>query len=481
MNQFTSITLCTLFFIACASAPKVKQEDIKVAIPENWTTSVSTTTQVDTIWWSHFNDAELDSLIAMALQNNFNLKAAAGRIHAAIAQAKIIGAPLWPQANFSLNGSRRKQIFVGLPIPTAGAVGSSGNAADAIPSSTSNSFGTSLDMSWEIDLWGRLRADKAAALADAKAAVADYHAAQLSLTAQIAKVWFAAIEAQRQVELAEATVENFEKSTDQVQSRYERGLRPSLDLRLSLSNLSSAKNIFQLRQQQRDNVLRQLDVLLGRFPSASFEIKHKLPALPGPVPAGLPAELIARRPDLLAAERRLAASGARVKQAKAALYPRLSLTSSGGTLSDDIKNLLNGDLFVWSIAGNLLQPIFQGGRLRAGVKLAQAQKEQAIATYAQNMLNAFSEVEAALAAENYLTAREQALKIATEQAIAARDLAQDRYDHGLSDFITVLEAQRRAFDAESQLQTIRRERLDARVDLHLALGGDFGMEEKSEH
>jgi outer membrane protein TolC len=187
----------------------------------------------------------------------------------------------------------------------------------------------------------------------------------------------------------------------------------------------------------------------------------------------LPANIVRRRPDLVAAEKRLASSYARVIESQRALYPRISLTGSTGTSTDEFKNLLNGDYSVWNLVGNLLQPIFQGGRLRAGVDLARAREMESLALYAATVLNAYAEVEIALAAEEFLAEREEALRTATEQSLAARDLANDRYARGLTDLIEVLEAQRRAFLSESQLIGVQRARLDNRVDLYLALGGDF--------
>jgi outer membrane protein TolC len=181
-----------------------------------------------------------------------------------------------------------------------------------------------------------------------------------------------------------------------------------------------------------------------------------------------------RRPDLLAAERRLSAAHARVLESKQALYPRISLTGSAGTSSDELKNLLDGDYSVWNLVANLLQPVFQGGRLRANVNLAEARELEGLALYAQSVLGAFAEVESALSAEELLSQQEAALTQAAEQSVAARQLADQRYAQGLTDFIAVLEAQRRAFNSQSQLITVQRQRLDNRIDLYLALGGGFG-------
>ena len=163
----------------------------------------------------------------------------------------------------------------------------------------------------------------------------------------------------------------------------------------------------------------------------------------------------------------------RIKEAKRARYPRISLTGSGGRTSGELSDLLDGDFTVWRVVGNLVAPLFQGGRIQAGIDLSKARNEEALAVFAAQVLNAFAEVENALAAEGYLGQREAALTEASEEAGAARVLAEDRYRSGLTDLITMLSSQRVAYTAESQLLSVRRQRLDARVNLHLALGGDF--------
>ena len=192
------------------------------------------------------------------------------------------------------------------------------------------------------------------------------------------------------------------------------------------------------------------------------------------MPAGLPAELLSRRPDLVEAERRLAASWARVSEAKRALYPRLSLTGSNGKASADLGDLLDGDFAVWSLAANLTQPLFQGGRLRAGVELAESRRDEAAAVFTAAVLRALAEVEGGLAADRFLAGQEEALRGAAASAAAAQRLAQERYLQGVTDIVTLLDAQRRAHEAKSQLLDVRKQQIDNRIDLHLALGGDFG-------
>jgi NodT family efflux transporter outer membrane factor (OMF) lipoprotein len=433
-----------------------------VTVPDRWTAAKTPAEEVEGAWWTTFRDAALDRLVAEALENNHDLRATATRIEAATAQARIAGADLLPSVGVSLDGTRSKRNFIGFPIP-----GSSGG----VLSTTVTTLGASLDTSWEADLWGRIRAGKAAALADVQTAQAEFEAARLSLAGLTAKAWFALAEVRQQVELAERSVESFRRTVDQVQARFEKGLRPSLDLRLALTNLHGAEAILQRRRGEQAALLRQLETLVGRYPEGIMRDRDTIPPVPPPVPAGLPADLIARRPDLIAAERRIAAADSRHKAARRALYPSFRLTASGGRSSEELAGLLDGNFSVWSLLASLTQPIFQGGRLRAGVDLADARVREAVESYTGAALRAYSEVETALVAETFLALRTESLAAASEQAAAARRLAEDRYNAGLDEFLTVLEAQRRDLEAESALLQVRRQRLDTRVDLHLALGG----------
>lgn len=470
MTRNTLIAIISILVFSCASAPPKKDIKTGVDLPQRWKLDLPAEAAIDSAWWNEFNDPKLNEILEHAFGQNFNLAIAAANLQTAAAQAKIAGAPLFPQVELSTNGARSKQNFIGLPIP-----GSEGG----VLSSTVNSFGLSMNLRWELDLWGRLSADKSAAVAQVQASQADFIGARLSLAAQISKTWFTAIEAKRQVELSQATVENWRVAKEQVKRRYESGLTSSLDYRLSLSNFAIAEANLASSQSQYETTLRQLETLLRQYPSASIAVSPDLPEISGDVPAGLPADLLNRRPDLAAAERRVAASHAGVSSAKRALLPKISLTGSGGISSNELGDLLKGDFSVWSIAGNILQPIFQGGRLRANVKLAKSQADIALLNYQQTALNAFAEVENSLANERYLNQRQTSLEEATHQALAARDLAETQYGRGLIDFITMLETQRSAFETERQLLTVRRQRLEARIDLYLALGGGFLVKNQS--
>ncbi len=449
-----------ILLYACGTAPIQRVPD-SVPVPKR---DAAYETQMRSgRWWTDFADPALEDLIAESTRSNHDLMAAAARMRAAAAQAKAAGAPLWPQVSGGFSGARQQQVFVGLPIP-----GQTGPLK-----TTSTSYGVSLDVTWELDVWGRLGAARSAALADRQAAAATYNGAKLSLQAQTAKAWFALTEARLQHSLAVATLENYDTSLRQIEDRYRRGIRSSLDLRLTRVERATALDRLQLAEQRLTIASRQVEVILGRYPSGKLAASVALPTVASTVPTGLPADIISRRPDLVSAERRLAATVARVKEAKRARYPRISLTGSTGRTSDALSGLLDGDFSVWRGIGNIVAPLFQGGRIQAGINLSEARNEEALALFAAQVLNAFAEVENALEAEGFLAKREAALAEASTEAGAARSLAEDRYRSGLTDLITLLSAQRAAYTAKSQLLVVRRQRLDARVNLHLALGGDF--------
>lgn len=464
MSRHLALGVGLVFVVGCAAAPPVDVPELDVTVPDSWTATSVPVGQVPIDWWTDFEDIGLSQAVETALTRNFDLQAAAARLDAAAADARIAASGLQPAVDARYDGSRRKQNFVGFPIP---------GAEDRVLSTISTNHGVSLDVSWEIDLWGRLRADAQAALADLQGSAADLRGAQLSIAGQTAKAWFAVAEAQQQIDLSRETVESFRDSAERVRERFEAGIRPALDLRLALLNQSNAEATLQLRLQQFDAAMRQLKVLLSEYADDDMTTPVALPSLTPLVPGGLPADLVSRRPDLVSAERALAAAEARVGVAKADRLPRISLTAGTGTATDSLRSLLDGDFSVWSLVANVAAPLWQGGRLRAQVSRAEARSAEALAMFADTALTAYAEVETALAAEAFLREREGHLETSVAQARAAERLADERYRAGLETYITVLDSQRSAVQAEAEFIAARRLRLENRVDLYLALGGGF--------
>ena len=465
MTRSLGVVAAVVMVGGCAAAPPVEPPALEgVDLPVTWTATEVPVGQIAIDWWTDFDDPGLSVAVETVLSHNYDLQTAAARLEQAAADARAAAAGLRPTIQASYSGSRRKQNFVGFPIP---------GAEDRVLTTVSTNHGVSLDVSWEIDLWGRLRAGSQAALADLQRSAADLRGAQLSIAGQTVKAWFAIAEAQQQVNLSRQTADSFRESEEQVRNRFEAGIRPALDLRLALLNLSNAEALLQQRLQQLDSSTRQLEVLLGQYPDGTTDTPPALPATTPAVPSGLPADLVGRRPDLVAAERDLAASEARLGVARTELLPQISLTAATGTATNSLRSLINGDFSVWSFLGNIVAPLWQGGRLRAQISQAEARSAEALATYANTVLAAYAEVETALAAEQFLREREQHLTTSVTQARAAERLADERYRAGLETYITVLDSQRSAVQAEADLLAARRLRLENRVDLYLALGGGF--------
>ena len=454
----------TLFFcllmMCCVSHPP--KRDVTVAIPESWPSETVSTDRVDDRWWESFNDPQLTGMISVILENNVNLVAMAARVRQAREAAVIAGAAQMPEVGLGLDGSRQKQNFIGLPI-----------GVDGIPSATYQQHGLALNLSWEADLWGRLSAREKAAVARFQASEIAMEGLRLSLAGEAARTWFQVAAARQQLALSEAMIAHDEEEVAQIRERYDRGLRPAFDLRLALTALARNRATREQRLADYRQAIRRLHLLMGRYPDdRGFEAAEvRLPE--GSVPAGLPADLISRRPDLAEAERILAAADATVVAARRDRYPRIRLTVSGGTASDDLGDLLDGDFSVWRLAAGLVQPIFQGGRLKAAVRHAEADVDHHLARYIDTVLRAYAEVETALANETHLAHQADFLQQAVTQAVAAESLADERYLAGLGDYLGVLEARRGSVQARSALIDAHAAMAINRVNLYLALGGGF--------
>ena len=421
--------------------------------PEAWATAQENVGDVEVGWIDRIGDDNLSSLVREAQANNKNLQAAAANVEKSRALAKQAGAALQP--NVSL---------------TSGASGSGVVDSGAAASRSSN---VGLALSWELDLWGRIRAGKSGAVASAQSAQADYVYTQYSLAAAVARAYFLSIEAGRQADVARKSLEALTETDRIVQVQHDNGLATAQDAALSRSDLASTRSTLAQSEAAQRDALRALEVLLGRYPSADVDVGIALPATPPLPPAGMPSELLERRPDVIAAERNVAAAFNSLDQAKAAQMPAISLTSSIGGSSNQLANMINPTNLAWTAAGNLVAPLFDGGLRKAQVEEANADQQAAIAAYGQTALEAFQEVESSLDQNVVLRERETALAESAEEANKALNIARIRYNEGETDLLDVLTIQQRVFTADSNVVSIERERLDEWVTLNLALGGDW--------
>lgn len=451
-----SLFLSLLLAIAgCRTAPE-HYSKLSVAAPGSF--SETSTNDVSSAWLATFNDDQLADVVKQAQLHNHNLKAAGARLLAAHANARINRASQLPTVSGRASASRNKR-----------------NAAGGfrIASPRTDQLDINFTLAWELDVWGKLANRSAAAGAEYQAVEADLQLAKLSLAANTAKAWFNAVEAELQLRLAKRTSESFKNNLEIVEQEFQRGTREALDLRLTRANAASADASMAARMRQRDAAARLLETLMGDYPKNAIAITTNLPPLETTVPAGLPSELLHRRPDIRAAERRAAAAMERFHVSRKDMLPTIALTTTAGTSSRELEDIFDLRQNVWSLASNATQPIFQGGRLRAAKEQARANHIALLEGFNQIVLDAFREVETTLAAEDYLSSQAKALDISAKESIEAEEIAWSQYRRGLVDIITVLEAQRRSVSAQSSLIGIRNQQLQNRIDLHLALAGDF--------
>ncbi len=444
---------------ACVNASETSQGH-GIDMPETWASveggSEREIARLDD-WLSDFGSTELEGLVAEALQNNRNLQVAAARVEEFRAIARLQAGAMFP--TLSVGGSAARSR-VNVPDVGGGKNKSLGNA-----------FSTDLSLSWELDVWGKQNNERRASVLDFEAQSSNFHYAQLSLTGAVAQAWFALVEADNQLKLAKETEESFTRASRMVRSRYEQGLRRGLDVRLAASNAASAKALSAARAEQVRRASTALEVLLGRYPEGSLSGDGKLPVLTPRMTDALPTELLARRPDLAAAEAQAVAAELRHSAALRDLLPSLRVSASGGYQDGELKDLENPSNLIWSLAGGIIQPLFQGGALRAQANAADARGDQALASYAQSLLTAFQEVETTLFAEETLAVRVTSMGEAAHEAVEAEKLASDLYSRGLTGIFELLEAQRRSLNARSSYLDVRRQQLSNRVTLYLALGG----------
>jgi multidrug efflux system outer membrane protein len=343
---------------------------------------------------------------------------------------------------------------------------------------TANTFSTPLDLSYEVDLWGRVRRSFQSARADAQASLADYYNVLLTLEADVAQNYFQLRSLDAEIATVASTVDLRHEQVRLVRSRLEGGIGSELDVAQAETELATTEADAASLAQQRDQLENAIAILVGENP-ANF----KLAALanadtnwnppPPEIPAGLPADLLERRPDVAQAERQLASANAKIGVAKAAFFPVLSLTGSGGYLSGDVSTLFNWDSRTWSIGPSLSLPIFAGGRNRANYQRSQAAFEEATALYRQQILVAFGEVEDSLSGIHHLAVQSEAQERAVTSARRAADLATDRYRSGIVAYIEVVDASRDALTAERANAQLTGQRLIASVQLIKALGGGW--------
>jgi multidrug efflux system outer membrane protein len=423
-------------------------------------------------WWTEFGDPVTADLVELALRNNHDLKAAAARVlqaEAALAEAR--GRQL-PDVSFGINRDRSKRSF------NLGA-GPFGGGRFSVMSTT---WSQGLTVNYILDIFGKLRHAERAAWADMLTVQANEQALVNSVIAAVINARISIATIQRRLAIAKANTASRRDTLEIVERRYGKGLVGPVDVRLARENLEAALALEPSIELSLATAHHALDVLVARAPGTSEFLPKTLPDLPDlePVPIGLPAALLDRRPDVRASEMALVGGNELIGVSIAQLFPDLTLTATYGGSGDRWRDIWEHYAETYSLLTQMVQPVFRGGQIRARIEMAKARYEELASNYAGTVLIAMREVEDALVGETMLSEQLEHVRLRLKEATAAEELSRQRYQRGVETILTVLESERRRRTAEEQLALLKGQIWTTRVNLFLALGGDWDYEEEQE-
>ncbi len=421
-------------------------------------------------WWDRFGDPTTAQLVCRALENNYDLRAAAARVLQAQASLAEMSGRQWPDVSYNLSRDRSKRSMNLGDSPF-------GSGRFSIMSTT---WSQDITVNYILDLFGKLKHSERAAWADMLASEASEQALTNSIIAGVVNSRINIATIQRRLSIARANTESRQSTLEIVERRYAQGLVGPVDIRLARENLAASKAAEPAVELSLITARHALDVLLARPPGSSQDLPETLAELPDlePVPVGVPARLLDRRPDVMAAELALRSANERIGVSIAQLYPDLSLTGSYGANADEWRDVWESYSETYGLLMRLAQPIFKGGQIRAQIDAAKARYAELAANYAGTVLVAMREVEDALVSEQMLQNQLQHTELRFREATAAEELSRQRYQQGLSGFLVVLETERRRRIAEEQLTILKGQIWTTRVNLYLALGGDWNEQEE---
>jgi len=456
------LALCT---VGCTVGPGYKRPTAQV--PDTWKGEGpwQTAAPKDAIpkgaWWQIFHDAELDQLEQDLLQANQSLTAAQNRLSQARAQARIASSAYFPTVSADPSG-QRERLSGNRPL--------SGGQVPLTPV-TQNNFTVPFSVSYELDLFGRVRRNLEAANASLQASAADLENVRLVLTAELAADYFNLRELDREAGVVRQSVEIQQKGLDLVNRRHEGGVASGLEVAQQAALLDSTATQLQLVLQQRAQYEHAIAVLTGKSASAFSLRDVPLHAVPPAIPTGVPSEILERRPDVAASERQMAFENAQVGIATTAFYPHITLSGGGGWQSRDIATLVNAPSALWSLGGDVLQPIFNGGRNRANLAYTRAAYDESVANYRESVLEAFQQVEDGLSGLALLDRAAKTQQKAVADSRRALDIANDRYVGGVTTYLDVITAQSTLLNNERLATQLLGQQMTTSVYLVKALGG----------
>lgn len=466
-DYFLCIIILITFSGCAANSPEKVTETDRVSTPSSYYSKLDELPS-NQDWIKEISDDKvLGDIIKSVLKNNIDLKKAANNVKRAAYRAKITASNRYPKFAAGVGGQRNQQAFLGLPF---------GDADPQLSRSLFNAYGLSLDMNWEVDLWGRIKAGQEANIAEYEATYEELQSFRASLAGQTAKIWFGMLGADRQIALASSSLQSFKETHQLIQVAYESGNGKASQVYLASSDVKVADALLSQRKAQFRAAARQLEILMGRYPKGDIKISGILPLLPAPPPPGIPSDLLFRRSDLRAVERKLASSNRRIKEARLALLPQISLTGGAGTATESLKYIADSTAGIWNLAGQTGAPIFRGGEVLANLKIRKVNQSDAELDYQNAFLDALKDVETCLDNEVVLKSRWNAMNIAKDNLKKSYERALGEYKNGIGTSMNLLLTQRQMLSVSSQVLELERLRLDNRINLHLSLGGSLKIQ-----
>lgn len=445
------IFLLSMCLFSCENLPEINTSVTDVDTPTNWQNKPAVMS-VENNWLRQFNNVQLQTLVEDALSANHQLQVQAYQLDMSEQNIIISGSQLWPQLDLSMQSSRRK---------------------NKEPTSYSNSNTLSLDLRYEVDIWGKLSAADRQNQYNYLAEQALFEQAKQRLVVNVVTTWLSVVEANQLLTLFEKQAKNARDNLIIIEAGYDAGLNEALDVYLIRNELNNALTQLSAQQLQKVSRVRALERLLGKYPSGELIVDSSLPNISKNIPLGLPSELISRKPQLKSSWYQLLAKDAALAFAHKQRFPSVNLSSSINNTTGEISDLLSSSSLAWSLLGGISAPIFNAGRLEANETKARLALKQSEQLYLDTLYSAFNDVENAISTEQSLQERYQTILEAQNNAILAAQLSFEQYQTGLIIYTAVLDSQNRSFTAQANLIRIQNQLIVNRINLHFSLGGSF--------
>ena len=443
--------LSSLFLLACSNTSEVDEKLKNLPLPDHWQDNTQVLSVEDN-WLAQLDNQQVQQLVSKALTNNQQFAMQAYALEIAEQQLIVSGSQLWPELDLAFRAGRNKNNQL---------------------MSYSNTNSLNLNLSYEIDIWGKLSATDQMSNYSYFAQKASFEQFKQQLVVNVVTTWFRVIEAQKLLALYQNRVKNSQQNLAIINAGYSAGLTPALDVYLTRNDLNNELTRVSEQKTEKTKLIRQLERLIGEYPKGELLVNAGLPLLTNDIPVGLPSELISRKPELKASWYQILSQDAGLAYAHKQRFPSIILSGSVGDSTADIGDLLSGSSLAWSLLGSVTAPIFNAGRLKANEEKARLTLKQDEQQYLDTLYNAFSDVENAVTTETNLKHSYYTMLAAQENAEIASTLSFEQYQSGLVTYTTVLDAQKRYFEAQTTLIKIKNKLIVNRINLHFSLGGNF--------